>query len=69
MLDFIGFNDKVRPNKEKKARYAIVNIIKKDFSKIIRDFENYVMKDMIIRDPNMNLLTATFTYQDSLRSL
>ena len=31
---------KTRPNNYKKARYAIGNVIKKDLSKIIREFEN-----------------------------
>ena len=34
-----GFNTKARPQKYKKARYAIRNIREKDLSKIIRDFE------------------------------
>ena len=46
--------------KYKKARYAIGNFSKKDPSKIIREFENYLTKVMIIRGPNMSLLTVTF---------
>ena len=33
------FKAKLRPHKYKKARYAIGNIIKKELSKIIREFE------------------------------
>ena len=39
MITSLGFKAKVRPHKCKKARYAIGNVIKKDISKIIRDFE------------------------------
>ena len=35
----LGFKAKVRLHKYKKARYAIGNFIKKDLSKIIREFE------------------------------
>ena len=34
-----GLKAKTRPKKYKKARYAIRNVIKKDLSKIIREFE------------------------------
>ena len=34
-----GLKAKVRPQEYKKARYAIRNIIKKDFLKIIKEFE------------------------------
>ena len=36
----LGLKSKVRPHKHKKVRYAIGNVSKKDFSKIIREFEN-----------------------------
>ena len=35
----MGFKATVRPKKYKKARYAIVNVSKKDLSKIIKEFE------------------------------
>ena len=35
----LGFKSKIRPQKLKKARYAIGNFSKKDLSKIIREFE------------------------------
>ena len=41
MITSLGFKVKVRPHKYKNARYAIVNFIKKDLSKIIRDFEKF----------------------------
>ena len=39
LITSLGFNTKARSQKYKKARYAIVNVIKKDLSKIIREFE------------------------------
>ena len=41
MTDYLGFKAKLGPHKYKKARYAIVNISKKDLSKIIRGFEKF----------------------------
>ena len=37
----LGFKAKLRPQKYNKSRYAIVNVSKKDLSKIIREFENF----------------------------
>ena len=37
----LGFKAIVRPQKYKKARYAIGNASKKDLSKIIREFEKF----------------------------
>ena len=37
---------KARPKKYKKSRYPIENVSKKDLSKIIREFKNYLMKVM-----------------------
>ena len=37
----MGFKARVRPQKYKKARYAIENISNKDLSKIIREFEKF----------------------------
>ena len=39
LITSLGIKAKTMPKKYKKARYAIVNVIKKDISKIIRDFE------------------------------
>ena len=39
LITSLSFKSRVRPHKYKKARYAIGNVSKKDFSKIIRDFE------------------------------
>ena len=41
--------------------YAIINDRKKDLSKNIREFEDYLMNVIKIRGPNMSLLEATFT--------
>ena len=41
LITSLGFNSKVRPQRYKKARYAIVNVSKKDLSKIIKDFEKF----------------------------
>ena len=39
LITSLGLKAKARPKKHKKARYAIRNVSKKDFSKIIRKFE------------------------------
>ena len=41
LINSLCFKVKVRSHKYKKARYAIVNISKKDLSKIIRDYEKF----------------------------
>ena len=41
MINSLGFKAKVSPQKYKKARYAILNVSKKDLSKIIREFEKF----------------------------
>ena len=41
LITYLGFKAKVRPHKYKKARYAIVNVSKKNLSKIIREFESF----------------------------
>ena len=41
LINSLGFKAKVRPQKYKKARYAIKNVSKKDLSKIIREFEKF----------------------------
>ena len=38
LITSLGFKAKVRPQKYKKARYAIINVSKKGLSKIIREF-------------------------------
>ena len=57
----LGIKDKVRPQKYKQARYSIGNVIKKGLSKIIREFENYLMKVMRRRGPNTSLMTINLT--------
>ena len=39
MVTALDFKTKVRSQKYKKARYAIVNVSEKDLSKIIKEFE------------------------------
>ena len=39
MIISLGFKAKVIPHKYKKARYTIINVSKKDFLKIIKEFE------------------------------
>ena len=39
MINSLGIKAKSRPKKYKKARFTIVNVCKKYFSKIIREFE------------------------------
>ena len=41
MITSLGFKAKVRPQKYKKARYAIENVSKKDLSKLIREFDKF----------------------------
>ena len=61
LITSLGLKAKVRPQKYKQARYSIGNVIKKELSNIIRDFENYLMKVMRRRGPNMSLRTVTLT--------
>ena len=41
MITSLGFKTKARSQKYKKARYAILNVSKKDLSKIIKEFEKF----------------------------
>ena len=41
LITSLGFKEKVRPQKYKKARYAIGNVSKKDLSKIIIEFDKF----------------------------
>ena len=41
LINSLGFETRVRPQRYKKARYAIRNVSKKDLSKIIREFEKF----------------------------
>ena len=41
LITSLGFKAKLRPQKYKKARYAIINFSKKDLSKIIKEFEKF----------------------------
>ena len=41
LITSLGFKTEARSHKYKKERYAIGNVIKKDLSKIIREFEKF----------------------------
>ena len=41
LITSLGFKTKAWSHKYKKSRYAIVNVSKKDLSKIIREFEKF----------------------------
>ena len=41
LINSLCFKVKLRPQKYKKARYAIGNVSKKDLSKIIKEFEKF----------------------------
>ena len=41
LITYLCFKAKVRPQKYKKARYAIGNVSKKDLSKIVREFDKF----------------------------
>ena len=43
MVTALAFKTKVRSQKYKKAKYVIGNVIKKDLSKIINEFEKLAM--------------------------
>ena len=47
LINSLGIKARAMPKKYKKTRHAIRNVSKKDLSKIIREFENYLMKVMI----------------------
>ena len=51
----LDFKTKVRSQKFKKARYAIVNVSEKDLLKIIKEFEKIGKLLMRRRGPNMSL--------------
>ena len=57
-----GLKSKARPKKCKKARYAIVNFIKKDISKIIREFDKLPYKIYERRRPK-HKTTDSYFYQ------
>ena len=67
LITSLGLKSKAMPKKYKKARYAIGNVSNKDLSNIIMEFENYLVKVIRRRGPNMSLLTVTLTYQYSLQ--
>ena len=62
----LGLNTKVTPHKYKNAIYAIVNVSKKNFSKIIREFGKLPYESFEKKRPK---LTVTFTQKDRLRSV
>ena len=56
----LGIKSKTRPNKYKKARFAIGNVSKNDLSKIIREFEKLPYKSYEKRRPNHELTDSYF---------
>ena len=59
LINSLGFNTNVRS--KKKSKYAITNVSMKYLSKIIKEFENYLIRVMCRRGPNMNQTTVNFT--------
>ena len=51
LITSLGIKSKARPKKYKKARHAIGNISKKDFSEIIREFDKLLYKSYERRSP------------------
>ena len=51
MITSLGLNTKARPPKYKKARYVIGNVIKKDLSKIVGEFEKLPYESYEINRP------------------
>ena len=64
----LGFKDKVRPHKCKKARCAIRNVSKKDLLKIIREFKKLPYESYEKKRPKHEPSDSYFTYQYSLLS-
>ena len=56
---YLVFNAKARLQKYKKARYAIVNVSKKDLSKIIRGFDKF---DKLPYDKKRHRCDPTHSY-------
>ena len=61
LINSLGLKYKARPNKYKKARYAIRNFSLKDLSKIIREFEKLPYKSYDRRRPK-NEPTDSYFY-------
>ena len=68
LISSLGINAKVRPDKYKKARYSIGNIIMKDPSKIIRYFEKLPNINMKWGGPNTIPLVKCMLRADPLNS-
>ena len=60
LITSLGLKAKASPNKYKKSRYAIVNISKKDLSKIIRDFERLPYENYDRKRPKYELTENYF---------
>ena len=60
LITSLGFKAEVRPNKYKKARYAIGNVSKKEFSKIISEFEKLPYESYKKRRPKHELTHSYF---------
>ena len=64
LITSLGIMSKSRPKKCKSPRYAIGNISKNTFQRLLGIFRIYLKRVMRGGDPNMSLMTVTFTYQD-----
>ena len=59
LVTALDFKTKVRSQRYKKARYAIVNVSEKDLLKIIKEFEKIGKVPYVKSIPNMSQLPAT----------
>ena len=60
LVTALAFNTKVRSQKYKKARYAIGNVIEKDLSKIIKEFEKIGKVPYVKRIPKHETTSGYF---------
>ena len=60
LIASLGLKTIVRSNKNKKARYAINNVIMKDLSKIIKDFEKLPYDSYVRKRPKHETTESCF---------
>ena len=60
LIASLGLKTIVRSNKNKKARYAINNVIMKDLSKIIKDFEKLPYESYVRERPKHETTDSCF---------
>ena len=61
LITYLCIKTNVRSNEYKKSRNYITNVSMKDISNIKKAFENYLIRVMCVRVPNINPLAVTFT--------